>query len=48
MAEGIETEAQMQQLRELGCGYGQGFHLASPLSEAAAGEWLRAQRGTLH
>ena len=48
VAEGIETEAQMQQLRELGCGYGQGFHLASPLSEAAAGEWLRAQRGTLH
>ena len=48
VAEGIETQSQMDQLRELGCGYGQGFHLASPLSEAAAGEWLRAQRGTLH
>ncbi len=48
VAEGIETEDQMQQLRELGCGLGQGFHLASPLSEAAAGEWLRAQRGVLH
>ena len=48
VAEGIETEAQMSQLHDLGCGYGQGFHLASPLSEQAAGEWLRAQRGPLH
>ncbi len=48
VAEGIETQSQMDQLRELGCDYGQGFHLAQPLSEAAAGEWLRAQRSTLH
>ena len=48
VAEGIETEAQMLQLGDLGCGYGQGFHLASPLNEQAAGEWLRAQRGMLH
>jgi diguanylate cyclase (GGDEF)-like protein/PAS domain S-box-containing protein len=48
VAEGIETESQMAQLRELGCSFGQGFHLASPLSARAAGEWLRAQRGQLH
>ncbi len=48
VAEGIETEAQMAQLRDLGCGFGQGFHMASPLSELAAGEWLRAQRGPVH
>ncbi len=48
VAEGIETEAQMVQLHDLGCGYGQGFHLASPLSEQAAGEWLRARQGPLH
>jgi len=48
VAEGIETQSQMDQLRELGCGYGQGFHLSSPLSDVAAGEWLRAQRATLH
>jgi diguanylate cyclase (GGDEF)-like protein len=48
VAEGIETQAQMDQLRELGCGYGQGFHMAVPLSEMAAGEWLRERRGQVH
>ncbi len=48
VAEGIETQAQMDQLRELGCGYGQGFHMALPLSELAAGEWLRERRGQVH
>jgi diguanylate cyclase (GGDEF)-like protein len=36
VAEGIETEAQAQLLRELGCTLGQGFHLAGPLSGADA------------
>ncbi len=48
VAEGIETQAQMDQLRELGCGFGQGFHMAHPLSELAAGEWLRERRGHVH
>jgi diguanylate cyclase (GGDEF)-like protein/PAS domain S-box-containing protein len=48
VAEGIESQDQMEQLRALGCGLGQGFHLAQPLSEAAAGEWLRSRRATLH
>ena len=48
VAEGIETADQMEQLRELGCELGQGFHLSTPLSEAAAGEWLAARRASLH
>ena len=32
IAEGIETEAQLKQLREMGCELGQGFHLARPLA----------------
>jgi diguanylate cyclase (GGDEF)-like protein/PAS domain S-box-containing protein len=30
VAEGIETEAQLQQLREMGCGFGQGYLLGRP------------------
>ena len=32
IAEGIETEAQMKQLIQMGCGSGQGFHFAPPLA----------------
>ncbi|MCU0938099.1 MAG: EAL domain-containing protein [Burkholderiaceae bacterium] len=32
IAEGIESDAQLQRLVQLGCGHGQGFHLAEPLS----------------
>ena len=31
VAEGIENEAQRLRLREMGCAYGQGFHLARPM-----------------
>ncbi|MBA4175278.1 MAG: hypothetical protein C0505_01740 [Leptothrix sp. (in: Bacteria)] len=48
VAEGIESAEQMAQLRDLGCGFGQGFHMASPQSGAATGEWLREQRGQAH
>ena len=48
VAEGIETADQMQQLLELGCEMGQGFHLSTPLTEQAAGEWLAARRLPLH
>lgn len=30
-AEGIETAEQLQQLRLLGCDFGQGYHLAAPV-----------------
>ena len=48
VAEGIESAEQMDQLRDLGCGFGQGFHMALPLSGPETGEWLRGQRGALH
>jgi EAL domain-containing protein (putative c-di-GMP-specific phosphodiesterase class I) len=32
IAEGIETPAELNQLRALGCGYGQGYLLARPLT----------------
>ena len=36
IAEGIETEAQLTLLREMGCAVGQGFHLARPLAPEVA------------
>jgi diguanylate cyclase (GGDEF)-like protein len=49
VAEGIESAAQMAQLREMGCLQGQGFHLATPMTAQAAGDLLqRQQRPTLH
>ena len=35
VAEGIETSAQMDSLREMGCGFGQGFHLGRPAASVA-------------
>ena len=32
VAEGIETAAQMEQLRQMGCASGQGFHMSRPLA----------------
>ncbi|MDE2298272.1 MAG: EAL domain-containing protein, partial [Burkholderiales bacterium] len=32
IAEGIETEAQLEQLRRMGCAMGQGFHMSRPLA----------------
>lgn len=40
VAEGVETPGQLAQLRQLGCGYVQGFLLARPLPEPAAEELL--------
>ncbi len=34
IAEGIETELQLERLQELGCELGQGFHLARPAAAA--------------
>jgi diguanylate cyclase (GGDEF)-like protein/PAS domain S-box-containing protein len=36
IAEGIETDAQLKLLREMGCTVGQGFHLARPLGAEVA------------
>jgi EAL domain-containing protein (putative c-di-GMP-specific phosphodiesterase class I) len=40
VAEGIETEAQLLQLRALGCDEGQGYLLARPMSPEACATWL--------
>ncbi|HLO48924.1 MAG TPA: EAL domain-containing protein [Kamptonema sp.] len=40
VAEGIETQEQLNTLRELGCEYGQGFFFSKPLDTEAAGELL--------
>jgi diguanylate cyclase (GGDEF)-like protein/PAS domain S-box-containing protein len=40
VAEGIETEAQLAMLVELGCGYGQGYLWSRPLSPDLALEWV--------
>ncbi|MEV6599630.1 EAL domain-containing protein [Actinoplanes sp. NPDC051346] len=44
VAEGIENEAQARELRALGYSYGQGYHLAMPMSAASMTELLVAQR----
>lgn len=41
VAEGIETEAQLEALRVLGCESGQGFYLAKPMRLAELSEYLR-------
>ncbi len=44
-AEGIETAAQLEQLKSLGCEYGQGYLYARPLSPAATEVFVAAQGG---
>lgn len=41
VAEGVETLAISDKLRELGCDYGQGYYYAKPLPLAAFQQWLR-------
>jgi diguanylate cyclase (GGDEF)-like protein/PAS domain S-box-containing protein len=36
IAEGVETRDQLRRLRQIGCGYGQGFLFAQPLAPTAA------------
>lgn len=43
VAEGIETRTQADELRSLGCAYGQGYLFAPPLTEEAARRMLQAQ-----
>jgi len=41
VAEGIETEEQMNSLLDLGCRYGQGYFLAHPLSQPDLADFLK-------
>ncbi len=47
IAEGIESPAQLSKLRELGCGFGQGYLLARPLSAEMAEAWLADERSAV-
>src|SRR4029077_8405971 len=42
VAEGVETESQLGRLRELGCGYAQGYFLALPQDAESLGEVLKS------
>ncbi len=43
VAEGVETEAQMEKLRSLKCEYGQGYFFSKPLNQEAATSLLASQ-----
>jgi len=47
VAEGIESAAVLEELRELGCRFGQGFHISPPLGPEALLAWARGTAGSL-
>jgi len=46
VAEGVETEGQLTTLKNMGCRYAQGFHLARPEPPEALSERLSRERST--
>lgn len=40
IAEGVETEAALEQLRSFGCDVAQGYHMSRPITADKLGEWL--------
>jgi predicted signal transduction protein with EAL and GGDEF domain len=45
IAEGIEQPRQLLALREMGCGYGQGFGVAKPMGAPAVEAMIRTSGG---
>ncbi|HEY9879874.1 MAG TPA: EAL domain-containing protein [Leptolyngbyaceae cyanobacterium] len=43
VAEGIETAAELERLKELGCEFGQGYLFSPPIPAQAAKQWLQNQ-----
>jgi EAL domain-containing protein (putative c-di-GMP-specific phosphodiesterase class I) len=43
IAEGVESAAEEEFLRDLGCHLGQGFYYAKPMPAAELTEWARAR-----
>jgi EAL domain-containing protein (putative c-di-GMP-specific phosphodiesterase class I) len=48
VAEGIENQRQLRLLREMGCGYGQGFLIARPMAAPGIESFLTGASGTGH
>jgi len=46
VAEGIEQPRQLAKLREMGCGYGQGFLVARPMAASGVEALIRTATGT--
>lgn len=46
IGEGVENEADMAVLRELGCDYAQGFLIAKPMPGAELESWIQQRKGT--
>ena len=46
IAEGIETQEQQNMLNQMGCQFGQGYHLAKPMRASALSQMLTAQNYT--
>jgi diguanylate cyclase (GGDEF)-like protein/PAS domain S-box-containing protein len=44
IAEGVEMEHQLAKIRNLHCGYGQGFLFARPMAFKEIGEWMEGQK----
>ncbi|MGF1493147.1 MAG: EAL domain-containing protein [Microcoleaceae cyanobacterium] len=44
IAEGVETQAEIDQLQQMGCDMGQGYLFAKPLPIDVATDWLKQQR----
>ena len=41
VAEGVETQADWDLLRQLGCGLAQGYFIAKPMEAGAYHDWVR-------
>ena len=46
--EGIETAGQLEQLRALGCDYGQGYYFARPLPQGSVQPYLQGNAESVH
>ncbi len=47
IAEGIETQAQLDVLKQLGCDFGQGYHLSRPMTQQALNELLLTSKQSI-